>query len=245
MSDFSRVSKKEETSRFFPTLICAATSWEAFPIAQALHLKAASSDSFFGKFGGRSILLIKTGMGEAALKKRLSQLPEGGVFSRVISTGFCGALKPELSTGDIICDGLPEVLSAKAEIIKNSLGLKVYFSPLAHAEEALYSPKLKKSFADKTGALVVDMESSPLKFWAKEKNPDCEFASIRVVLDSLEDSLPAQTPQNEKTLSFIWYFISQPRSWANFGKLYLKQRRASKILVDFLRRLLDDSGDLK
>jgi purine-nucleoside phosphorylase len=245
MTDSARVDQQETISRMFPTLICVATSWEALPIVQALNLKAAVSDSFFGKFRGSSILLIKTGMGEAALKKKLSELPEKSVFSRVISTGFCGALKPELSTGDIVCESDSKSLSAEIKKTGDFLGLKVRLSQIAHAAEVLHSPKQKKSFAEKTGALAVDMETAPLKSWAKEKHFGCEFVSIRAVLDSLEDSLPPDPPRSENMASFIWYFLSHPMFWATFGRLYFKQKRASEVLVEFLRRFLDHSGDLK
>ncbi len=245
MTDSPRAFQKETVSQMFPTLICAATAWEARPIAQALNLKETVSDSFFGKWGGRSILLVKTGMGEAALNKRLSDLPEKSVFSRVISTGFCGALKPELLTGDIVCDGDLDSLSEKIKKTGDALRLKAYLSSIAHTGEVLYSPKLKKSFAEKTGAAAVDMETAPLKSWAKKTNPDCEFISIRAVLDCLDDSLPADLPQSENFISFIWYFLSHPLSWASFGKLYFKQKKAAKALVQFLGHLLENSGDFK
>ncbi len=245
MTDSPRILEPKTVSQMFPILICAATVWEARPIAQALKLKETISGSFFGKFGGHSILLLKTGMGEEALKKRLAQLPEKSVFSRVISTGFCGALKPELSTGDIVCECPSESVSKEIKKIGDFLGLKVYLESIAHATEALHSPKLKKSFAEKTGALAVDMESVPLKSWVQKTNPHCEFLAMRAVLDCLDDSLPAHLPQNENLTSFIWYFISHPLSWVNFGSLYLKQKKASKALVEFLRKFLERSGDLK
>ena len=224
-----------------PTLICAATSWEALPIVKALHLKAASAHSFFGKFGGRSILLLKTGIGEEALRKTLATLPHGVLFSRVISTGFCGALKRNVCSSDIICD-LGTDNAAAMEICRQIAAIQkknVHFGSFAHSSIVLASPDLKKSLAESSGSLAVDMETAPLRAWAKETLPTVEIWGVRAVLDNLDDRLPQGLPQNENLLAHSFYALSRPGDWPLFLQIYLKQKKAARALAQFLSQLIE------
>jgi nucleoside phosphorylase len=222
-------------------LICAATSWEAIPIARALGLASQSDSSFIGNLKRNRILLLKTGIGEVALKQTLDALPRDRRFSRVISSGFCGALKSELRSGDIVCQiGSLGVLSERlARQVATAQKKSVHFGTIAHSAEVLVSSALKKSLRESSGSLAVDMETAPLRDWAKEKFPEANFFGIRVVLDALEDRLPRGMPKNETLVAYIFYAFSHPMDWPAFAQIYFKQKKAARALAEFLNEFLE------
>ena len=220
-------------------LICAATSWETHPIADVLGLAPNRSDSFSGTVNGVAVFLLKTGIGETSLQRSLETIPQGIKFSRIISTGFCGGLKSNIDSGDIVCDFgsvHPDATEQCRQIAIEKA--KVHFGSLAHSSIVLASSDLKKSLAKNSASLAVDMETAPLRVWAKEKFPAAEVWGIRAVLDALEDRLPSGMPPKENLLSQIFYALSHPMDWPLFLKIYFKQKKASETLTQFLSQLI-------
>jgi 4-hydroxy-3-methylbut-2-en-1-yl diphosphate reductase len=115
--------------------------------------------------GVRSTAVIRTGMGpEAAARagERVVALAGGGP---VAVAGFCGALRPEIRTGDVIVAsevrGTGGVMSlpaapAVAEALR-SAGLTVHVGPIVGADRVAFGARRTRAAAD--GSIGVDMES--------------------------------------------------------------------------------------
>jgi len=101
------VSLKKEISLFLSLL-------KNVKKERAFHFTVYSGD-----IGKNSVRIIKTGIGNKRFQKELFK-----DCSLVISTGFCGALDPELKSGDTIVSN--EVLTVDKEKLSNLLKYKKY-----------------------------------------------------------------------------------------------------------------------
>jgi phosphorylase superfamily protein len=101
--------------------------------------------------------------------------------SYILLAGVAGALAPHLSVGDLILCDCPEGLAPRLEIPR---GLIV-------TSENVVSTKAEKAeLFSKTGAAVVDMETSVVRDFAAKRN--LPFVSLRAVSDSSSESLDPQ-----------------------------------------------------
>jgi len=120
--------------------------------------------------GVRSAAVVRTGMGpEAAARsgRRVVALAGGGP---VAVAGFCGGLRPNIRTGDVIVasevrgpGGVVSLPSAPAvaEALR-SAGLTVHVGPMASSDRVAFGSRRAGAAAD--GSIGVDMES----FWLLE-----------------------------------------------------------------------------
>ena len=111
-------------------LLCAATRWEAAPLAARLRDRAT---------------VLQTGMGAARTAEALSRLKGG--FSFVLSTGFAGALQPGMETGDLVLDmqGLDLELVQAARAAPKRL-LRFHFGKVVD-ERPLSAPRTRRAWA--------------------------------------------------------------------------------------------------
>jgi len=113
------------------------------------------------RFQGDRWLMIANGAGHAAVERAVRKRIE---VNGIVSTGFCGALDPELRVGDIVEDGI--VCSDRVAVTASE----------------------KAALREKTGARAVDMESAAIAGRAREWG--VPFRSIRAVSDVAAEDLP-------------------------------------------------------
>jgi nucleoside phosphorylase len=221
-------------------LLCAATRWEAEPIAAALGLKPASKGLFAGSLAGRSISLVQVGIGPRSAALVLSRLPAQSDLSLVVSVGLCGALQQAMKTGDIVCDfaGTDAAWPPLARETAGALQLDFHFGRMAHSEEVL-QPDTKIELGRKLRAAAVDMETDSVRRWAAEKN--ISACAIRSVLDAVDEKLPGFYPKNETPAALAQFAL---RHWADapiLMRTYFKQKKAmlnlKRFLADFLAQI--------
>lgn len=227
-------------------LLCAATPWEARPIARALGLLPERPALWTGTVGVRRAALLETGMGAAAVKTALERAygsANGSTPALVLSTGLCGALQPGLRTGDVVLDlhGAPVELARPALAAAQRCGVQLHIGAFAHSDSVL-SPGQKRALGLRTRAAAVDMESAPIRAWAQSRGSD--FLTARAVLDSLEQSAPSAAPEGDglgDILRFLWRHAGEVPSLLAAG---LGTRRAMDALGRFLPEYLgDDDAD--
>lgn len=212
------------------TLLCAATKWEAEPVARALGLERRT-DAFFG---GGALGLVKTGAGAANVAKALSSLRACSVYS----VGLCGALQPGMSTGDIVFDvqGAPSDWPPRARELAESLDLKIHFGRIVHSPRVLATPADKAELGARLRAGAVDMETAAIRAWAEARGADC-FA-IRAVLDGLNEAVPSEIPESETPAALVSYAVRHFASLPLLLATGLKSRKATSNLSRFLREFL-------
>jgi adenosylhomocysteine nucleosidase len=118
--------------------------------------------------------LVANGPGGRLVKEALAA--RRGVDG-VISTGYCGALDPALSIGDIVVSGEPPTT-------------KRAFVPgrIHSSHRVVVTAGEKKKLREATGAVAVDMEAASVKEKAAQWN--VPFHCVRVVSDTAGEDLP-------------------------------------------------------
>lgn len=214
-------------------LLCAATKWEAVPLAKSLGLERSSPRLFERPDG--AIALLQTGMGQQKTARSLRQWSaSSGGCRTAISTGFCGALQPGMRTGDIVADlgGCDAALVEKARRTAEERGLRLHFGRIIHSDTVVSSPVHKEELGRAQRASAVDMESAAVRQWAAES--DAPALCLRVVLDSMKQPLPERLPQDEDFFSLLRYAAGNLRQAPLLAYLGYRQRQA----LDSLRRFL-------
>lgn len=219
-------------------LLCAATRWEAEPLAAALGLsKAATPGRWEGLLGEREVVLVRTGIGPTRAGERLLELSEE-LFGLALSVGFAGALQPKMGSGDIVCDvrGSDADLPAASREIAARLGVPIHFGKIAHSDVVVGSPEDKRRLGAALRASAVDMETQALRSWADER--ELPVLAVRVVLDSVDDALPREVPAGEDLASLASFALRNLPRLPRLIALGVKQRRAIGRLAGFLKELL-------
>lgn len=221
-------------------LICASTRWEARPIARRLALRQKGPRLWEGLLRGGKVLLLRTGMGPAALQAALSA-EEGRLqdLAWVVSAGFAGGLQPALKTGDLVADlrGLPlEILQAAQEIAAKQ-GRNLRFGKIAHADAPLSLPALKRALAQGSRAAAVDMETGPLRRWAEARGAG--FLAVRVILDGVDQRLPENPPAEDAGPSALArWALGRWKDWPLLASLGARQALAARCLAGYLAEFL-------
>jgi len=185
--------------------ITVALAHEAKPILS--HLKVSSETHFKkmklfeGRLGMKNCVVLQTGMGPEKAEKATRFLIEQYPITHLLSTGYCGALKPEIKNSEGILsnriffkqEGL-RVLQGddpmESWIQKKLSQAKLPFhqGPLLTVSEPVLDPVEKKNLGEETGALAIDMESFSVLKVAQE-NQKIASLVLRFVVDAQEDSL--------------------------------------------------------
>ncbi|MBI4371367.1 MAG: hypothetical protein HY552_03610 [Elusimicrobia bacterium] len=221
-----------------PVLLTAATRWEAAPLARALGLASIGDGRFEGRLGGRSIVLIKTGIGAIAARQALEGGPVAADFGLALGVGLCGALQEDLRTGDLVVDPREADLDFVVPLrdTAKTLGATIYFGKILHTDVIL-QPAMKRKLGAEQRAAACDMETSALRRWAH--GSPLPVIALRAVLDELDESLPAEAPGGEHAAALTRYAVSHAASLPALIRVGLRSRRAMKTLSRFLKAYLE------
>jgi adenosylhomocysteine nucleosidase len=143
-----------------------------------------------------SWLVVQSGPGPARAARAAAHAIDGGT-RLLVSWGLAGGLSAALAPGAVV---LPRrVLSQTGESwradpdsrarLASAVGLAHDGGDLLSAPAAIESPAAKRAAAAATGAVAVDMESAAVA--AAAASAGVRFVALRVVVDGLDDALPA------------------------------------------------------
>ena len=224
-------------------LIATATPWESGPLAAALGLEEASNGIrlWKGRFAGKDILLVETGMGPAAAAGTLATFEEDVRPGMVLSAGFAGALQRGLSTGLIVADlhAAGDRHARALRLAEESSAATLRVGRVATSDSVLRDPAEKRRLGAETGALAVDMESAAVGTWAGEKGSP--FVAVRTILDRIDQRLPRSAPASPSPKDLARYVLLHLRDVPLLLRLHFAQRRAMRELTEFLQRFLEES----
>lgn len=177
-------------------LILTAVELEARALARQLELPAITSLPF-PAFGRGDLRLAPVGLRAGLLPSRWPSLLTGLERPLVISAGVCGALAPDLQSGDLV---LPEsVLGPAGERLNvtptayaraTALAPAVRRGTMATSREVVATADAKSALFAATGAVAVDMESSVIL--AHAAGAGCSTLVVRGVSDTARESLPPE-----------------------------------------------------
>ncbi len=219
-------------------LLTAATPWETAPLARGLGLdpEPGMDHLFTGRVGTHEVRLLETGMGGRRTKEMLSKFDAGRPLM-VVCTGFAGALREELSSGDIVADLQEAPLDAADSARRAAQTLRCPF----HAGKivsagGVAAPEEKRALGRERRAAAVDMESETVRAWARERRTP--YIGLRAVLDTVDQRLPSDVPNSAALGDELRYALRHWRDIPFLIGLALRQRRCIQILVSYLLEFL-------
>jgi adenosylhomocysteine nucleosidase len=165
-------------------LVLTAVEVEARGLARHLGLAPVGA-ARWPHYRGGALEVVCIGVGGAYLKERLAG---GPAPTLVVSAGACGALAPDLASGDLV---VPETV-----IAPTGARHPTDSGPgLIRAGALLTVAALVETSAEKarlwvaTGALAVDMESATILAWARARG--LPAVVVRGVADTARQTVPA------------------------------------------------------
>ncbi|HYV58048.1 MAG TPA: hypothetical protein VE911_10900 [Candidatus Nitrosopolaris sp.] len=208
---------------------------------------------------GASCFVVQTGMGPRRAQNAAQAAPRAGTY---LICGCAGALTPSLVPGDLVVadrivpiDGQGSPLGSMAAETAGLLawagarGLSLQVGGIASSAIVLDSAAAKRAAA-RTGALVVEMESSAVAAVARERS--IPFIGIRVVLDVAGQAVPAallrgggivdEESGRLRPARAIARLAPRPWLWPTCARLARQQRLAERQLRALLVELFGEGG---
>ncbi len=217
------------------------------------RLKIGTANVFLGFWEGKSIVLVRTGIGRIQAGGALAQVLDKYSLSMVVSIGYAGGCHADIKAGDLLVanrflngpkhDELPEEikvatsLAGQAEKVRPSKKYATYAGRLLTMDRLVRLPEEKNVLGKAYGAIAVDMETSVLAQMAAVKN--LPFLSVRAISDTVHQELVDISPFTESDgeispLKAGWYVLTHPGSIGTFIRLQEITRRGTKNITDFL-----------
>ena len=148
-----------------------------------------------GVIAGKLVALVLTGMGRARAQRGAEVLLDGHRPRWIVSAGFGGALDPALRRNDVVLPREVVNLEGRAFAIDLAVppeaeaqGLKT--GRLVTVDDLVRKASDKAALREKTGADVVDMETSAIAALCEERS--VKFLSVRVISDEAGVDLPPE-----------------------------------------------------
>jgi len=167
-------------------------------VDKAIHIRPFSF--FIGKFEGKEICLVQTGVGKRAMATAIDYTLQHLEPTLFMNIGYAGGLDPTLGVGDLII--ATTVINEedetrfdtenkwieKAKTIAAKAELRHHVGKIVTVKNAIEEPHQKAFMGTRFEAAAVDMESSAMAKIASEKG--IPFLVVRTILDPLDMELP-------------------------------------------------------
>lgn len=183
--------------------------------------------------------LVRTPVGDSA-SEAMEALFVVESPALLLSTGFCGGLRPDLRAGDLV---LADVIRYRGEEIfvspdllqraRRALGADSRVARIGPCESTtvVVDAERKRQLAE-AGAVSVDMESGSLAGWARRRR--IPFLSLRIVLDPLDVDLPFSV-EDSLTASILRHPIRTLRVAGSAVRVGRELGRALNELIPVLK----------
>ena len=222
------------------------------------RVRLDKSEAWFGKYQGRNIVLVRTGVGRKRAQNATQQVIDKFNPEVIISMGYAGALTEGLNVGDMFVASTifsPESDSNSFEMDdpKNLKWLelakktpppenvKLKIGRLITVDMVVHTPKAKKELGSRFRAEAVEMETLEIALLARVNK--IAFISIRGISDAVNHELIDSSSflSNDGEISKLragWYVLTHPKSLKNVFSLRSNTQIATQNLTDFISRLI-------
>ena len=222
------------------------------------RVRLDKSEAWFGKYQGRNIVLVRTGVGRKRAQNATQQVIDKFNPEVIISMGYAGALTDGLNVGDMFVASTifsPESDSNSFEMDdpKNLKWLelakktpppenvKLKIGRLITVDMVVHTPKAKKELGSRFRAEAVEMETLEIALLARVNK--IAFISIRGISDAVNHELIdcSSFLDSDGELSKLragWYVLTHPKSLKNAFSLRSNTQIATQNLTDFISRLI-------
>jgi len=217
--------------------IVAALEREVRPLIKEWRVSAKEFDGRRFRFFEKGDSVVVCGGIGAEAARRAAEAVIAAYEPRVVySAGFAGALDPALKVGDVV---LPRrVVNAgdgSSVSFDQGEGVLISFGSVA-------SPAQKAKLRDSFGAHAVDMEAAAVARTAEARGSG--FAVVKIISDEFDFTFPSierfvDSNGQFKQGRFLGFTALRPWLWPQVARLARNSNRASLVLCDWLRKMID------
>ncbi len=217
------------------------------------HVRLGKASAWPGKWGKQNFVLVRSGVGKQRADDAVLQVIDRFQPRALISTGYAGAVQPELNVGDlVIADAILEAKEkvkyfpdqdwlGRARNIPCPDGVKMVVGGLLTVNTVIHDSATKRELGKSYSVQAVEMETSAIARVAEEQG--LPLLSVRVISDRLDqellDSSSFLGSDGEiSTLKAGWYVLTHPGSIKNALSLRAQTQIATQMLTRFLSDLL-------
>ena len=222
------------------------------------RMRLDKSEAWFGKWHGKNIVLVRTGVGRKRAQNTTHQVINKFNPEVIISIGYAGALTEGLNVGDLFVAST--ILSSESdsksfemgdpknlkwlELAKNTQppeNFKLKVGKLITVDMVVHTPEAKKELRNEFGAEAVEMETLEIALLTRANK--IPFISIRGISDAVNHELIDSSSflGSDGEISKLragWYVLTHPKSLKNVFSLRSNTQIATQNLTDFISRLV-------
>ncbi len=172
----------------------------------------------------RQIRMVVTGMGARNAEHAIRKLLEEQKPSLILTCGFAGALKPDLTRNTVVFEVDPET-NLRSKLLSSGAVPVVFHC----ARGVVTTAGQKRALRQNTGADVVEMESGVIR--AICRGSGISSGTVRVVLDTANEDLPLDFNElmtADQRLDFKKLLISLMKAPWKIGPLIRLQSQSAE-----------------
>ncbi len=145
-----------------------------------------------GRYDEIRIAIVETGLGFARARRATQAMLDAHTPLWVLSTGFSGALRPEMKIGHIVM--ADSIVDTHGQELKVDLKMPadpeqgLHVGRLVNTDEIVQTVAEKQRLSQEFDAVAVDMESLAVAQICQERG--IRFLAVRVISDDLSADLP-------------------------------------------------------
>ncbi len=237
----------------YPLAVVAALDDEIRTIKSRMEVDSKihirPSQIVIGKYNGKTLITLRSGVGRRAMSKAASYLIENYHPEFCLHVGYCGGTDPRFAAGDIIIADaivdaeddaklLPDSASVERAIkLCNDKGIRARVGSIVTVKRAISSPHEKAFIGTKHEVVGIDMESYELARLCDSNS--IPYLVARAVFDPLDMDLPDFTDDLDKTgeldgMMFVEDLIKNPKKMMKLPRLQYCSIQARQALTSFV-----------
>jgi adenosylhomocysteine nucleosidase len=176
-------------------LVCALPMELGDFLGRCSKVKTYTGGSFTfrgGIYRGIRIAMVESGPGPVRARRATVALLDAHAPRWIISTGFCGALVPNMQVGQIVVAN--KIRTVADDELAVDIGMTsdaargLYVGRTLTVEQMVRTIAQKQALAESTGAIAVDMETHAIASLCRERKT--RFLAVRAISDDMSTDLP-------------------------------------------------------
>ena len=238
-------TSKQDATRADIGLVCALPMELGEFLGRCSKLKTYTGGSFTfrgGFYDNIRIAMVESGLGSARARWATAALLDAHAPRWIVSTGFCGALVPNMQIGQIVVSN--EVTNMDRDDLAIDIGMTsdasrgLYVGRTLTVEKMIRTIAEKRALAEQSKAIAVDMETHAIAVLCRERKT--RFLAVRAITDDLSSDLPAEVlslvgetgaVRIGAAIGALW---KRPTSYRDMWRLREHAMLAAERLADFL-----------